>query len=205
MQRLLLFLLGLVLLTIPTCVSAQIGIGKFSNDIHNTLLFYDKNKQINKFLKTAKKQMPQIDNSTLKIPIYSLYISKKYKGQHSNADSLFVYLNSKKVYLTSVFLSLGRNCMIIDEKYKNHQEQFIERSKRALSMENIVKNCDADYILVVDRDINNCIILGKNKVMFYHYDLQKGYMTYNPIDFVREFDGIVTFLNYQPNPIYYAK
>lgn len=205
MQQKLLYLLCFVFLTIPTCVTAQVGIDEFKEEIQNTLLSYNTNKQINKFLKTAKKQVPEIDEATLRIPIYSLYINKKHRDNHDNADSLFVYLNTQKAYINSVFVSSGSSHMIIDRKYKNRQEQFVDRGKRAIRLERIIKESEIDYVLIVSEDINNCIMVGRNNVLFYHYDLQKGYILCDPSHFVREFDSTITYLDYRSSPIYYAK
>ncbi len=205
MQRKLLYLLCFVFLTIPACVTAQVGIDEFSEKIQKTLLSYNTNKQMNKFLKTAKKQNPEIEKATLKIPIYSLYINKKHRNNHDNADSLFVYLNTQKAYINSVFVSSGDNHMIIDGEYKNRREQFVDRGKRAIRLEKIIKEREIDYVLIVAEDINNCIMVGRNNVLFYNYDLQKGYILCDPSHFVREFDSTITYLDYRPSPIYYAK
>ena len=206
MQRIISYILSFVLLSIPTCVTAQVGVDEFSVEMKNTLLSYKTNKQVNRFLKTAMKQVDAIEKAKVKIPIYSVYINKKYNGNHNNADSLFVYLNPHKAYLTSVFVSSGKKHMVIDEKYRNRQEQFVDSTDWAVSMGKIIKDSEADYVVVVDRDINNCIMVGRNNVFFYHYDLQKGYIKCAPSYFIKEFDdGKITFQNYRPSPLNYAR
>ncbi len=193
--------------SVPTCLIAQVGIERFSEEIQNTL---SKNKfkdnQLEKFLKKASRQMPEIKEADMRVPIYSVFIKKCYahKGKN-NTDSLFCYLNTQKTYLSFVLLSYKGNDLIFERKYKNRQEQAVISGERVKRLVSIIREKQADYILTIDEDINSLIIIKDTTLYFYNYDIQKGYALCSPTEYVKHFDGTMIYMNHRPDPLYYSR
>lgn len=122
-------LLGVLSLFFVLNADAQIGLEKFNSAIEKraVALKRSQNSKIKKFMKYGYMQKPYLQNDSIKkTPIYRIFNKQELFNKNITPDSLFVYLNPKRLTLDEVFFYRGDSCINIGyPQYDTVEEQAI--------------------------------------------------------------------------------
>ena len=102
------FLLICCILINPFNLKSQINLDLFTRSIIEECKTLETKREsaIDNFMKYGYKKSPELKNdSIIKIPIYTIFSNSRFVNSARVKDSLFVYLNSKSLYIDKIFFT----------------------------------------------------------------------------------------------------
>lgn len=157
---------------------AQSNLLEFTNSIklESEKLEKNQNEEIKKFMKLALKKKPELaDENVVKVPVYSIFVYKKYAYNSWRNDSIFSVLNPNSILLTSViaFTKEVKNGYIqIEAPYINIKDQAMYGTGLRNLPDIILKEKPALVMSLFDGD-RIFIFYNKDNLTFWKYDDRK--------------------------------
>ena len=198
----------------PFNLKSQINLDLFTRSIIEECKTLETKREfaIDNFMKYGYKKRPELKNdSIIKIPIYTIFSNSRFVNSARVKDSLFVYLNSKSLYIDKIFFYKEKRFIAVAyPSYENVKDQPIGLSNaRNAKLADVVIKENPKILFSLSQNDKIYFFLKNNLLFCYLFDeKQNNYIRMTPKNFLDIIDEcefyFMTHLD-KPVPLIYSK